>query len=86
MPDPFDKSQIRLNRSPLDDPNVMSGPFWGELRVFLAVAKAKSSWQAAEKAALKPTPPDKRLPEIRKKLQSLDKLGQEPRPATGRTP
>ena len=49
-------------------------------------AKAKSAWKSAEKAALKTTPPDKRLPEIRKKLESLEKLGQVPRPATGRTP
>jgi DNA-binding transcriptional LysR family regulator len=48
MPDPFEKSQLRLNRSPLDDPNVLSGPFWGELRVFLAVAKAKSFNRAGE--------------------------------------
>jgi len=49
-------------------------------------AKAKSAWQSAEKAALKSTPHDKRLPEIRKKLESLEKLGQVPRAATGRTP
>ena len=45
---PFDKSQKSLNRSPLDDPRILSGPFWGELRVFLAVAKAKSFNRAAE--------------------------------------
>ena len=48
MPDPFDKTQTRLNRTPLDDPRILSGPFWGELRVFLAVAKAKSFNRAAE--------------------------------------
>jgi DNA-binding transcriptional LysR family regulator len=48
MPDPFDKTQLRLNRSPLEDPNILSGPFWGELRVFLAVAKAKSFNRAAD--------------------------------------
>jgi DNA-binding transcriptional LysR family regulator len=48
MTGPFDKSQLNLNRSPLDDPHVLSGPFWGELRVFLAVAKAKSFNRAAE--------------------------------------
>jgi len=48
MPDPFDKTQLRLNRTPLEDPNILSGPFWGELRVFLAVAKAKSFNRAAE--------------------------------------
>lgn len=45
---PFDRTQKNLNRSPLDDPRVLSGPFWGELRVFLAVAKAKSFNRAAE--------------------------------------
>jgi len=44
----FDPTQKSLNRSPLDDPHVLSGPFWGELRVFLAVAKAKSFNRAAE--------------------------------------
>jgi len=48
MTKPFDPSQKNLNRSPLDDPHVLSGPFWGELRVFLAVAKAKSFNRAAE--------------------------------------
>lgn len=49
-------------------------------------AKAKSAWASAEKAALKSTPPDKRLTEIRKKLKSLDELGQVPKPSSGKTP
>src|ERR1700743_3184718 len=48
MTAPFDHTQKDLNRSRLDDPHVLSGPFWGELRVFLAVAKAKSFNRAAE--------------------------------------
>lgn len=36
----------------LDDTNILSGPFWGELRVFLAVAKAKSFNRAAEALAM----------------------------------
>jgi DNA-binding transcriptional LysR family regulator len=36
------------NAMPLNDPHILSGPFWGELRVFLAVAKAKSFNRAAE--------------------------------------
>jgi hypothetical protein len=40
--DPFDREQRVLNRSPLDDETILSREFWGELRVFLAVAKAKS--------------------------------------------
>lgn len=45
---PFDDAQISINRSRLDSPHVLSAPFWGELRVFLAVAKAKSFSGAAE--------------------------------------
>jgi len=44
----FDQSQKDLNRSPLDDRRILSGPFWAELRVFLAVAKAKSFNRAGE--------------------------------------
>jgi DNA-binding transcriptional LysR family regulator len=36
------------NRTSLDDESILSGQFWGELRVFLAVAKAKSFNRAAE--------------------------------------
>jgi DNA-binding transcriptional LysR family regulator len=45
---PFDEEQQSLNRSPLDDTTLLSGQFWGELRVFLAVAKTKSFNRAAE--------------------------------------
>jgi len=38
------------------------------------LSKAKASWQAAEAAASKLSPPDKRLAEIRKKLESVEKL------------
>ena len=46
--DAFDEEQQAFNRSPLDDENLLSGQFWGELRVFLAVAKTKSFNRAAE--------------------------------------
>ena len=49
---PFDKTQKALHHSPLDDPHLLSGPFWGELRVFLAVAKAKSFTRAAEELGM----------------------------------
>src|SRR5687768_7642681 len=45
MPDPFDEV---ANRTPLDEEKLLSGQFWGELRVFLAVAKAKSFNRATE--------------------------------------
>lgn len=44
---PFEEQQS-FNRSPLDDETLLSGQFWGELRVFLAVAKTKSFNRAAE--------------------------------------
>ncbi|MBZ6076503.1 LysR family transcriptional regulator [Microvirga puerhi] len=45
---PFDPDQRNLTRTPLDNEHILSGQFWGELRVFLAVAKAKSFNRAAE--------------------------------------
>jgi DNA-binding transcriptional LysR family regulator len=45
---PFDEKQQSFNKSPLDDEALLSGQFWGELRVFLAVAKTKSFNRAAE--------------------------------------
>ena len=46
--EPFDTSQSNFHRSPLDDTKILSGAYWAELRVFLAVAKAKSFNRAAE--------------------------------------
>jgi DNA-binding transcriptional LysR family regulator len=45
---PFNEEQQAFNKSPLDDETLLSGQFWGELRVFLAVAKTKSFNRAAE--------------------------------------
>jgi DNA-binding transcriptional LysR family regulator len=45
---PFDEDQQSFNKSSLDDETLLSGQFWGELRVFLAVAKTKSFNRAAE--------------------------------------
>ncbi|WP_375412600.1 LysR family transcriptional regulator [uncultured Bradyrhizobium sp.] len=45
---PFDEEQDSFNKSPLDEEALLSGQFWGELRVFLAVAKTKSFNRAAE--------------------------------------
>src|SRR6195952_5526111 len=45
---PFDEEQQSLNKGPLDEETLLSGQFWGELRVFLAVAKTKSFNRAAE--------------------------------------
>jgi DNA-binding transcriptional LysR family regulator len=48
MQQPFDEEQQSFNKSSLDEETLLSGQFWGELRVFLAVAKTKSFNRAAE--------------------------------------
>jgi predicted negative regulator of RcsB-dependent stress response len=49
-------------------------------------AKARAAWEKAEAAATKAVPPDRRLPEIRKKLKDLKTLGTVPKPATNDAP
>jgi DNA-binding transcriptional LysR family regulator len=46
---PFETDARSLSRTALEDTELLSGRFWGELRTFLAVAKAKSLKRAAEK-------------------------------------
>jgi tetratricopeptide (TPR) repeat protein len=48
--------------------------------------KAGDAWRQAARCAEQATPPDRRLPEIRKKLDSLEQLGPIPRPSSNRTP
>ena len=48
--------------------------------------RARDYWKQAEGIASKSTPPNKRLPEIRKKLEELEKLGPAPKPAAGEGP
>jgi tetratricopeptide (TPR) repeat protein len=50
------------------------------------MAKARAAWEEAEKAAVKAVPTDRRLTEIRKKLESLQKLGASPKPDGNGTP
>lgn len=45
---PFNEEQQSFNKGPLDEETLLSGQFWAELRVFLAVAKTKSFNRAAE--------------------------------------
>lgn len=45
---PFEIEQKLFNKTALDDESILSGQFWGELRIFLAVAKARSFNRAAE--------------------------------------
>ena len=49
-------------------------------------AKAKAAWERALKIASDAKPVDKRLPEIRKKLKSLEQFVPSPKPKTGDTP
>src|ERR1044071_2702325 len=44
---PLGKAMKAFDKSPLDDETLLSGQYWGELRVFLAVAKTKSFNRAA---------------------------------------
>jgi tetratricopeptide (TPR) repeat protein len=48
--------------------------------------QANDTWRQAAQAAGQSVPPDKRLTEIRKKLESLEKLGPMPKPTAERTP
>ncbi len=48
--------------------------------------QASDYWRQAARAAAQAVPPDKRLIEIRKKIESLEKLGPVPKPAADRTP
>ena len=50
------------------------------------VDRAKKIWEEAEQIAAKAVPADKRLPEIRKKLESLKALGSVPKSSSTRTP
>jgi tetratricopeptide (TPR) repeat protein len=50
------------------------------------VEKARALWREAEQVAAKSVPPDKRLAEIRKKLESLGGLDAAPKASTTRTP
>ncbi len=50
------------------------------------VRQAADAWREAAGWAQEAIPPDRRLPEIRKKLQSLEQLGPIPKPASSTTP
>jgi len=45
---PIDSGAVSISGSALDDRNLLSGNYWGELRTLLAVAKAKSLTRAAK--------------------------------------
>jgi DNA-binding transcriptional LysR family regulator len=52
MQHPFSSGVPALSRSAIEEPGLLSGRFWGELRTFLAVAKAKSLSRAADQVGL----------------------------------
>jgi DNA-binding transcriptional LysR family regulator len=52
MQHPFPNGSHSLRRLALEERTLLSGRFWGELRTFLAVAKAKSLSRAAEEVGL----------------------------------
>ncbi len=49
-------------------------------------SKAKSAWERAIQLGTQARPPDKRLAEVRKKLNALQQVGSSPRPAKVNTP
>jgi tetratricopeptide (TPR) repeat protein len=76
------KAVDRLDRP---DPTILE--HLGDVYLKLQdIPKAKESWKRAQEAAASVTPPDKRLEEIRKKLDSLDKLTPTPKPASNENP
>jgi DNA-binding transcriptional LysR family regulator len=52
MQHPFSSGSQSLRRLAIEERTLLSGRFWGELRTFLAVAKAKSLSRAAEEVGL----------------------------------
>jgi DNA-binding transcriptional LysR family regulator len=52
MQHPFSGGSQSLRRLAMEERTLLSGRFWGELRTFLAVAKAKSLSRAAEEVGL----------------------------------
>ena len=45
---PFESDSPILSKQAIDNEKILSGPYWGELRTFLAIAKSKSLTRAAE--------------------------------------
>ena len=60
-------SRLSLSGLPLDDRGLLSGQYWGELRIFAEVARAKSFNRAAERLGLS-------QPTIGRKVRRLQDL------------
>ena len=90
----FKQGKLDQARSPLEqaasDPNNEDTTVHDHLGdVYFRLnerAKAKSAWERAVKLATQVRPVDKRLGEIRKKLEALDQLDSTPRPSKANTP
>jgi tetratricopeptide (TPR) repeat protein len=84
----FEEARIPLEKAQ-SDPRVDStipdhlGDVYFQLQL---PAKAKEAWERAMKLANQAKPVDKRLPEIRKKLESLKQFDPSPKPKTGDNP
>jgi tetratricopeptide (TPR) repeat protein len=91
----FKRGKIKEALSPLEkaamdprggsDPTIQDhlGDIYFRLKEY---TKAKSAWEQAAKIAADARPPDKRLPEIRKKLESLKELEPAPRSSQNDSP
>jgi tetratricopeptide (TPR) repeat protein len=83
------KEAVEYLEKAVQDPNVDAticdhlGDVYFQLK---QPAKARDAWKRAEQVAAKSRPPDKRLPEIRKKLGALSKLGTPAGAASGEDP
>ncbi len=68
-----------------DDPTIFEhlGDVYFQLH---EVDKAEDAWRKALKASEATVPPEKRVTEIKKKLESLRKLGSSPKPSTSQSP
>ncbi len=64
---PFELTQTSLNRVALDNDTLLSGAFWDELRIFLAVAKTRSFNRAAHLLGVA-------QPTVSRKIERLQRL------------
>lgn len=71
--EPLEKAIQALGSDPTISDHL--GDVYFQLREY---RKARASWERAEAQAAKSIPPDRRLPEIRKKLEALKALGPPP--------
>ena len=83
--EPLEKAARQSSENTATDSTIFEhlGDVYFQLR---ETTKAKGAWTSAEKAASKANPPDKRLSEMRKKLDSLRKLDALPKESSRNSP